>query len=65
VLPQQVAQGEDRGLIRAPVTDQLDSGKPAHDGKLNYGLLRRGVAELLAARQPGLGLRLGANNPGL
>ena len=45
VLLQQVAEGQDRGLIRDPVTDQLNAGKAAHGGHLDQGLFHRGVAE--------------------
>ena len=38
VLLQQVAESQDRRLIRDPVTDQLDAGKAAHGGYLNQGL---------------------------
>lgn len=39
VFLQQVAEGQDRRLIRDPVTDQLDAGKAAHGGHLDQGLL--------------------------
>jgi hypothetical protein len=38
VLLQQVAERQNRGLIRDPVTDQLDAGKAALGGYLNQGL---------------------------
>ncbi len=45
VLSQQVAEGEDRGLIRDPIADQLDAGKPAHRGHLDQGLSHGRIAE--------------------
>jgi hypothetical protein len=38
LLPHQVAESQDRRLIRDLVTDQLDAGKAAHGGYLNQGL---------------------------
>lgn len=40
-----MAKGEDRGLIRDPVADQLDAGKAAHSGHLNKGLFHRRLAQ--------------------
>ena len=40
-----LVEGQDRGLIRVPITDQLDAGKAAHRGDLNQGLLHGWVAE--------------------
>ena len=45
MLLQQVAEGQDRGLIRDPVTDQLDARKAAHRGHLDQGLFHGRVAE--------------------
>ena len=42
---QQAAEGQDRGLIRDPVTDQLDAGKTPHGGDLDQGLFHRRIAE--------------------
>ena len=38
LLLHQLAESQDRRLIRDPVTDQLDAGKAAHGGYLNQGL---------------------------
>ena len=35
MLLQQVAEGQDRGLIRDAITNQLDAGKAAHRWRLN------------------------------
>jgi hypothetical protein len=40
-----MAEGQDRGLIRDPITDQLDAGKAAHGRNLNQDLLHGWVAE--------------------
>ena len=45
VLLQQVAKGQDCGLIRDPVTDQLDAGKAAHGGHLDQGLFHGRVTQ--------------------
>jgi hypothetical protein len=45
VLLKQVAEGQDRRLIRDPVADQLDAGKAAHGGHLDQGLFHGRVAE--------------------
>jgi hypothetical protein len=45
VLLKQVAEGEDRGLIRDSITDQLDAGKAAHRGHLDQGLLHGLITE--------------------
>ena len=45
VLLKQVAEGEDRGLIRDPIADQLDAGKATHGGYLDQGLLHRRIAQ--------------------
>ena len=51
VLLQQVAEGQDRGLIRDPVADQLDAGKAAHGGHLDQGLFHGWVAERIPLLQ--------------
>ena len=51
VLLQQVAEGQDRGLIRDPITDQLDAGKAAHGGHLDQGLFHGWVAERIPMLQ--------------
>jgi len=51
VLLQQVADGQDRGLIRDPITDQLDPGKAAHGGRLNQGLFHGRDAERIPLLQ--------------
>ena len=48
---QQVAEGQDRGLIGDPIIDQLDSGKAAHDGHLDQGLFHGRVAERIPLLQ--------------
>ncbi len=45
MLLQQVAEGEDRGLIMDPIADQLDAGKAPHGGHFDQGLLHRRVAQ--------------------
>ena len=45
VLLEQVAEGEDRGLIRDPGSDQFNAGKAAHGGGLNQGIFHGWVAE--------------------
>ncbi len=45
MLLQQVAEGENRGLIGDPTGDQLDPGKAAHGGHLDQCLFHRRVAE--------------------
>jgi len=37
VLLQQVAEGQDRGLIGDSIADQLDAGKATHGGHLDPG----------------------------
>jgi len=51
VLLKQVAEGQDRRLIRDPITDQLDTGKAAHCGYLDQGLFHGRVAERLPLLQ--------------
>ena len=51
VLLQQVAEGQDRRLIRDPVADQIDAGKAAHGGHLDQGLFHRRVAERISLLQ--------------
>ena len=51
VFLQQVAEGQDRGLIWDPVTDQLDAGKTPHGGDLDQGLFHRRVAERVPVLQ--------------
>ena len=45
VLLQQMPEGQDRGLIRNPIADQIDAGKPAHGWHLDQGLFHRWIAE--------------------
>lgn len=44
-LLEQVAEGQDRGLVRDPVADQIDAGKTPHGGYLNQGLFHGRIAE--------------------
>ena len=37
--------GQDRGLIRDPIADQLDAGKAAHGGHLDQCLFHGRIAE--------------------
>ena len=39
------AEGEDRGLIRDPVADQLDAGKAAYGKHLDQGFFHRRIAQ--------------------
>lgn len=48
---QQMAKGEDRGLIGNPNADQLDAGKEPHRGNLNQGLLHGRVAQRIPLLQ--------------
>lgn len=50
VLLQQVAKGQDRGLIDA-ISDQFNAGKAAPGGNLDHGLLCYGLAERLSLLQ--------------
>jgi hypothetical protein len=45
VLLQQLGKGEDRGLIGASITDQLDASHATHGGHFDQGLLHVGGAE--------------------
>lgn len=58
-----MAEGQDRGSIRGPITDQLDADKVAHGRNLNQGLLHDWVAEriplLLQVNPQHRGQRLG------
>jgi hypothetical protein len=51
MLLQQVAEAENRGLIRDSVTDQLDPGKAAHGGYLDHCLFHRRIAERIPLLQ--------------
>ena len=51
VLLQQMAEGQDRRLIRDLVTDQLDAGQAAHGGHLDQGLFHGRVAERIPLLQ--------------
>ncbi len=52
VLLKQMAEGEDRGLIRDPMADQLDAGKAAHGARLDMGLFNGlGTEGILLLRQ--------------
>ena len=43
--------GQDRGLIRDAIADQLDAGKAAHGGHLDQGLFHRWIAERIPLLQ--------------
>ena len=45
MLLKQMAEGEDRGLVRDPNADQLNAGKAAHGGHINQGLFHGRIAE--------------------
>jgi len=45
------ARGEDRGLIRDPVADQLDASKAAHSGHLDQGIFHGRVAQRIPLLQ--------------
>ncbi len=47
VLLQQVAEAEDRGFIRDPVSDQVDACKSPHRRHLNQRILHCRVAEVV------------------
>ena len=51
VLLKQVAEGQDRRLIRDPVTDQIDAGKPAHGRHLDQDLFHGRIAERIPLLQ--------------
>ena len=51
VLLKQVAEGQDRRLIRDPVADQLDAGKAAHGGHLDQGLFHSRIAQRIPLLQ--------------
>jgi hypothetical protein len=46
-----MAEGQDRGLIRDPITDQLDAGKAAHRGHLDQGVFHGRIAERIPLLQ--------------
>jgi hypothetical protein len=48
---QQMAEAQDRSLIRDSVTDQLDAGKAAHGGDLNQGVFHGRLAERIPLLQ--------------
>ena len=45
MLLEQTAEGEDRGLIRDPIADQLGAGITTHGGHLDQGLFHGRVSE--------------------
>jgi hypothetical protein len=45
VLLQQVPEGQDRALIRHPVTDQVNACKTTHGGHLDQGLFHSRITE--------------------
>jgi len=45
VLLKQMAEGQDRGLIRDPVADQVNARKMAHGGHLHQGLFHGWITE--------------------
>ena len=47
-------EGQDRRLIRNPITDQIDAGKAEHGGHLDQGLYHRRVAERIPLLQQGM-----------
>jgi len=51
MLLQQVAERENRGLVRDSIADQLDASKAAHGGNLNQSLLHGWVAERIPLLQ--------------
>ena len=51
VLFQQMTKGQDRGLIRDPVADQIDTGKAKHGGHLGQCLFDRRIAERIPLLQ--------------
>jgi len=51
MLLHQMAEGEDRGLIRDPIADQLDAGKAAYRGNLNQGPFHGRITERIPPQQ--------------
>ena len=51
MLLKQMAEGEDRGLVRDLIADQLNAGKAAHGGHLNQGLFHGRIAERIPLLQ--------------
>ena len=45
MLLEQIAEGEDHGLIGDPIADQLGAGIPTHGGHLEQGLFHGRVTE--------------------
>jgi hypothetical protein len=43
LLLEQVPEAQDRGLIRDPFREQINTGIAAHGGYLNHGLLHRRI----------------------
>lgn len=58
MLLKQMAESEDRGLVRDPIADQLNAGKAKHSGNLNQGLFHGRIAERIT-----LLLKIDAQNP--
>ena len=51
VLLQQMAEGQDRGLIRDPTADHVDPSETAHRGNLDQRILHRWIAEVVPLLQ--------------
>ena len=47
VLLQQMAEGQDRGLIRDPIADHVDPSESAHRRHLDQRILHRWIAEVV------------------
>ena len=51
VLLQQMAEGQDRGLIRDPIADHVDPSESAHRRHLDQRILHRWIAEVVPLLQ--------------
>ena len=51
VLLHQVAEGQDRGLVRDAISDQFDAGKAAHGWRLNQGVFHCLIAQRIPLLQ--------------
>jgi len=51
VLLQQVPERQDRGLIRDPVTDQVNASERTHRRHLNQCILHAWIAEVVPLQQ--------------
>ena len=47
VLLKQVLEGEDRGLMRDPITDHVDPSEASHGRYLNQRILHRWIAQVV------------------